>query len=191
MCKFFSFLALRNGDLVCDDATDSHEDLIALRGLDDSGYPLASRQWFRGEFLPPEDLARIEDPAAWTVRVDENAVPEWYDEDHWRSECWLRVERMFVRDERKILTGGKYVLLPGSRVHRVVGGLVRIACTNADLTNADLRGANLRGAGLRTANLRGADLGNADLGGSLWEGADPPAGWVVVDGRLEKGPANA
>lgn len=28
MCQFFSAIALRNGDIIHDDATDSHSDLI-------------------------------------------------------------------------------------------------------------------------------------------------------------------
>lgn len=38
------------------------------------------------------------------------------------------------------------------------------------------------------ADLRGADLRCADLGGA-WRDADPPAGWLVVDGRLTPEPA--
>jgi len=77
----------------------------------------------------------------------------------------------------------------------------------ADLRGADLRGANLRGANLRGANLYGADLRGADLRGANLRGAnlcganlrgadlyganrssDPPAGWRIVNDRLEPHP---
>ena len=57
----------------------------------------------------------------------------------------------------------------------------------ADLSSADLRGADLRGAYLSGADLSGADLSGADLSGA-YRASDPPVGWRVAAGRLERAP---
>ena len=159
MCEFFSGLAFPNGDIQTYDETDEHEPMIAALGLRDTGTPLASRAFARWEFTPPEDLTTIEDLNTWTLRVDESVVPAWWGEreSRIREQIEDRVRRMFVRDERQFLIGGKWILLPGSRLHRLVGGRIVIACT----------GANLNGANLYSADLLSTD--------------PVPAGWTRTD----------
>jgi hypothetical protein len=175
MCHTLSGIAHRNGDVTTSEYTDSHRILLDSLGIADAGSPLESRQWVPIEFLPPEDLATIEDLATWRLTVDEQATePPWWDEmkGQIRASMERVVERMFVRDDRKLLLGGAWILLPGSHVHQVVGARIRIVTKGANLSDADLRSADLRSANLRGANLSGASLRSADLYGADLYGAD-------------------
>ena len=169
MCNFFSGLAFPDGDIQTYDETDEHEPMIAVLGLNDSGTPIASRAFARWEFTPPADLTTIEDLNTWTLRVDESVVPAWWGEreSRIREQIEDRVRRMFVRDERQFLIGGKWILLPGSRLHRLVGGRIVIACTGANLNGANLYGANLSSANLYSAHRLSID--------------PVPAGWTLTD----------
>lgn len=72
MCKFFSCLVTRDGDVrFCED--DSHEKIIKRLGWPDDR-PLETRGWVRAECVPPHT----------SVRVDETSVPGWYAEDRAR-----------------------------------------------------------------------------------------------------------
>jgi uncharacterized protein YjbI with pentapeptide repeats len=53
------------------------------------------------------------------------------------------------------------------------------------LRYANLSYADLRGTDLSDADLRDANLTHADLRGALRE-HDPPIGWEIVHGRLER-----
>jgi hypothetical protein len=175
MCHTLSGIAHRNGDVTTSEYTDSHRILLDSLGIADAGSPLESRQWVSVEFLPPKDLATIEDMATWRLTVDEQATePPWWDEMRGQIRASMErvVERMFVRDERKLLLGGAWILLPGSRVHQAVGGRVRIVTKGANLSDADLRSADLRSANLRGANLSGANLSGANLSDANLRSAD-------------------
>jgi len=177
MCKFKSAIVTRNGDIFTADETDSHEVLIAAHGFIDSGSPLAARSWVRVEFTPPDKVEEILDPTKWELRVDEVGAPDWWDEkkDSVRSDLWSRVKRCIVNDERKCLIGGVWILLPGSKVHQMVGSRIISAA-----------GANLYGANLYGANLYGADLSGANLSRANLYGANLPNGWKLENGILVK-----
>jgi len=71
----------------------------------------------------------------------------------------------------------------------------RVDLRGADLGYADMSGmclldADLRGADLRHAFMLDAETHGADLRGARRHHADDPiTGWIVVGGRLERGPA--
>jgi uncharacterized protein YjbI with pentapeptide repeats len=180
----------RLGDVVTSEYTDSHTVLKTSIGIADTGSALETANWTPAEFLPPDDLATIEDMATWRLTVDDAVEkPSWWDEmaPTIRANFERIVERMFVRGEHRLLLGGDWILLPGSRVHQAVGARIRIACNSADLSGADLSradlsranlsranlySANLSGANLTRANLSGANLTRADLSGADLAGAD-------------------
>ena len=107
MCRDLSCLFTRDGRLIESFAnTSSHEDLVAWCGFPDNEKTLV-----RIEFTPPSDPAKIEDPSAWNLLVDESSTPDWFNEERARREIWSRIEGMFVRNERTILMGGCWIVL--------------------------------------------------------------------------------
>ena len=179
MCHFKSAIALKNGDIIHDDHTDSHEILIAAHGLKDDGR--ATRTWVRVEFVPTEGWEGVEDETKWTLKLDESNTPAWWEDvrERVRASLWAVVQRNIVKDERKCLLGGTWILLPGSRVRQIVGGRILLA------RDADLRSADLGGADLRSADLGGANLGGANLGGANRD-INAPSGWRIENGILVK-----
>ena len=133
MCNFLSAIVLQNGDILCDpEHTDSHEDLIAAHGLDniDDAHVL---RFARVEFRPG---LPIDDPSNYTLWIDEAISPVWLD-DSMRSrveeDLRIRVSRMIVRDKRRTLLGGCWVLGNGASVRWVVGGRIVAMCGNASI----------------------------------------------------------
>ena len=57
MCQFLSAIALRNGDILWDAYTDSHEYLVGMYELDDSKEPSINR-FVRIEYKPDNFLRR-------------------------------------------------------------------------------------------------------------------------------------
>ena len=85
MCHFKSAVALKNGDIIHDDRTDSHEILIAAHGLKDDDR--ATRTWARIEFVPPAGWVGVEDETKRTLRLDESDAP-----DGWKIENGVLVK---------------------------------------------------------------------------------------------------
>jgi len=166
MCRFMSAIVMANGDVIASDFTDSHEVLVEAHNLrDDGGAMAGGRAWIRVEFVPPNDKELAGNLSLWRLSVDEQSEPAWWPEirDAVRAKLAARAERTLVRDERTCLLGGAWVLLPGSRVHRLVGGRIIMASKDANLYGANLDGANLVGANLDRANLDRANLVGATL----------------------------
>jgi len=103
----------------CPDVTNSHEFMIMHLGLVDDG---TARMWVRVEFTPPDDSSQIEDLDQWTLSVDEETAPPWWEDkvEGVRTTLANKVRGMFIRDEKSILLGGCWILLDGSNVKTVV-----------------------------------------------------------------------
>lgn len=123
MCEFLSAVVLANGDIICrPDVTDSHEDLLLSAGVRDG---LCQQDRFaRVEFTPPDPPTQIADPATWTLRVDEQATPDWLDEDRVRADLSARVACMIVDDARPLLLGGCWILVGEAHVDRAVNARI-------------------------------------------------------------------
>ena len=127
MCNFLSAIYKQDGSLIClPEHTDSHEDLIAFGGLDDTKDPALNR-WIRVEFTPPskEDIT---DSGEYTLKVDEPSTPVWFDDDK-RADCIsqlsARIRAMVVRDkDLRIILGGCWILCGATTVARFVDGRV-------------------------------------------------------------------
>jgi phage gp45-like len=127
MCDFLSALVFSDGKIFSDpEHTDSHSDLILVKGLDDSR-PLETRGWIRVEFKPDHDDT-LDQPETYKLKVDETSTPAWFD-DAMRFDITERlreqVEKMIVRDSREILLGGCWILARGAKVASVKNGRVR------------------------------------------------------------------
>jgi len=117
MCEFKSAIVTRNGDVLANPWTDSHEDLIRLFKLRDN----REGSFARVEFTPDEQ-AELDQPEKYKLTIDEGRCPDWFDEDMKakvsdKMRGWIKA--MVVSDVVDLLCGGVYVLSKGARVSLV------------------------------------------------------------------------
>src|SRR3990167_2880502 len=109
MCKFLSAIVFQNGRIYKNSATDSHEDLIAELGLDDSA-PVETRTWVRVEFSPEDtkDYCNLE---KFVLTVDESSTPIWFEDrrENIQSELRSFVETLFVSGKKRCIVGGEWI----------------------------------------------------------------------------------
>jgi hypothetical protein len=106
-----SAIVLRNGDLLWDAYTDSHEQLIGAYELDDSKEPSINR-FVRVEFKPKEnkDYDKL---SKYVLTIDENQTPAWFEE---HRELVIEkmssiIKRVILKDvKKKYLLSGVYIL---------------------------------------------------------------------------------
>ena len=113
MCQLKSCLVLK--DRVYCPEYDSHQDMLDKLGIKDD-YLGASKTFVRVELLPPDGMISLIEPLdRWTLEVDQDIVPEWWDADADRQrveeavEAW-RKEHVFAEGEHSIITGIVYAL---------------------------------------------------------------------------------
>ena len=125
MCQFKSVIVLRNGDILHDDYTDSHEELIGAYGLNDSGEPSINR-FVRVEFRPEEnkDYDKV---SKYKLFVDESETPQWF-EEHRQSvidKLTSMINRMILKDvKRKYLLSGCYILSGNTVIDKIINSRV-------------------------------------------------------------------
>ena len=125
MCQFFSGIAFRNGDIHYNPMTDSHEDLIFEKGLNDNAeLNSVSRNWVRFEYTSE----KLSDLSTYKLRIDESSVPSWCDDD-FKNDLINKVipiiKSMILCDvEKKILIGGCWILTGGSIIDRCVSSRI-------------------------------------------------------------------
>ena len=129
MCNFLSGIVMRNGDLLWNPYTDSHEDLIALNNLRDT----REGAFVRVEFSPPstEDLAK---PATYKLKVDQDTRPAWFTParlDKAADKMRSIVKRMIVDRPVVGLCGGSYILAAGANVSWVKAVRIIAVCDSA------------------------------------------------------------
>jgi hypothetical protein len=109
MCKFYSAIVMRNGDVLHNENLTSHEDIKELFNLNDNG--MHTDRFVKVEFCPDDnsDLANIE---RYRLNVDENSTPEWFEQHRQFVTEKLTdiVRRRIISGEVKILVGGLYVV---------------------------------------------------------------------------------
>ena len=113
MCKLKSCLVLKDR-VYCPDY-DSHQDMLDKLGIKDD-YLGASKTFVRVELLPPDGVQSLMDPLnKWTLNVDQDVTPEWWDERDDRQrveeavEEWRR-EHVFSDGEHIVKAGEVYAL---------------------------------------------------------------------------------
>ena len=115
MCNDLSLIFLKNYTILEDfEHTSSHEDLIDKHNLDDSPEAKYLEKFCRVEYTPPENLKDIEDLSKWNLEVDECEIPSWFDVDKARNLIENKVSSMFIKEDRKILLGGCWIILGGN-----------------------------------------------------------------------------
>ena len=113
MCQLKSCLVLKDR-VYCPDY-DSHQDMLDKLGIKDD-YLGASKTFVRVELLPPDGVKSMMEPLdKWTLNVDQDVTPEWWDEKADRQrveeavEAWRR-EHVFAEGEHSISAGIVYAL---------------------------------------------------------------------------------
>jgi len=118
MCRAFSALVLRNGELIFKpEYTHSHEDLIDDCEVPDDG----KGRFVRVEYAPKN--GDYTDITQYTLSVDQWDVPEWFADHRKRITAQLRkaVKKMLILDgRRKALLGGCWIVGPNANIKRAV-----------------------------------------------------------------------
>ncbi len=134
MCQLKSCLVLKDR-VYCPDY-DSHQDMLDKLGIKDD-YLNASKTFVRVELLPPDGMRSLMEPLdRWTLRVDQDVTPEWWDEkaDRLRVEeaveAW-RKEHVFVFTEGEHVVKAGKVYACGSATVKAWGSATVEACDRA------------------------------------------------------------
>ena len=113
MCQLKSCLVLKDR-VYCPDY-DSHQDMLEKLGIKDD-YLGASKTFVRVELFPPDGIRSLMEPLdRWTLNVDQDVTPEWWDAEADRQrveeavEAW-RSEHVFAEGEHSISAGIVYAL---------------------------------------------------------------------------------
>ena len=124
MCQLKSCLVLKDR-VYCPDY-DSHQDMLYKLGIKDD-YLGANKTFVRVELLPPDGVKSLMEPLdRWTLKVDQDVTPEWWDERADRQrveeavEEWRR-EHVFTEGEHSVEAGKVFAY----------GNATVIACGNA------------------------------------------------------------
>ena len=111
MCRLKSCLVLKDR-VFCPDY-NSHQSMLEELGIEDD-YLHASKTFVRVEFTPPDNTKSLIEPLdRWTLEVDQDIVPEWWDEKADRQrveeavEIWRR-EHVFTEGKHIVKTGTVY-----------------------------------------------------------------------------------
>ena len=109
MCQLKSCLVLKDR-VFCPDY-DSHQQMLEELGIEDD-YLHASKTFVRVEFTPPDNTKSLMEPLdKWTLEVDQDIVPEWWDEKADRQRVEEAVE---IWRKGHVFTGGKHIVTTGT-----------------------------------------------------------------------------
>ena len=79
MCRFKSGIILKNSVVLTPIYNESHSVLLRAKGINDTDFN-ARKVFVRAELIPPEgDI--LSDVNTWEYNVDQDIVPDWYEDD--------------------------------------------------------------------------------------------------------------
>ena len=106
MCQFKSGIILKNKVVLTQKGNESHSDLLESLGIKDT-HMNAAKTFVRAELIPKDNNKYI-DISEWKYRVDQDIVPDWYEEDPERYEQEFRdAVRTYMKEymeKRNIVT---------------------------------------------------------------------------------------
>lgn len=109
MCQLKSCLVLKDR-VFCPDY-NSHQQMLEELGIEDD-YLHASKTFVRVEFTPPDVVKSLMEPLdRWTLEVDQDIVPEWWDEKADRQRVEEAVE---IWRKGHVFTEGKHIVTTGT-----------------------------------------------------------------------------
>jgi hypothetical protein len=130
MCNFLSAIVLRNGDVLsAPELTDAHSELIEYFGLAEVSNSECSH-FAKVEFTPSGALWEAD---KYALSVDEPTAPIWWDEvkDGVESKLRSQIERMIVRDHRRLLLGGCWIVCGEANVGNAKNGTLKAVSDSA------------------------------------------------------------
>ena len=148
MCSLKSGILLRDRAYVPDH--DSHDQMLKELGIQDD-YLGASEKFVRFE-LSPRDDNLLTDVSTWTMKVDQDIIPAWFDADREKYDGII-VDAVREWAEKHIIKEGKHEKSEG----------IYYLFNDAEITLRGNAQATLRG------NARATLLGNAQA--ELWDNA--------------------
>ena len=138
MCQLKSCLVLKDR-VYCPDY-DSHQNMLDKLGIKDD-YLGASKTFVRVELTPPDGVRSLMEPLnRWTLKVDQDVTPEWWDAEADRQrveeavEAWRR-EHVFTEGEHSVKAGKVYAF--GSATVIAWGSATVKACDSATVKACD------------------------------------------------------
>ena len=137
MCKLKSGIVLKNKVFVPE--YDSHADMLEELGIKDD-YLNASKTFVRVE-LSPTDGDVFSDIDTWELTVDQDIIPEWYDEDIYKPQVvkvvkeWAKDNIHIGVDNLKISTGSNHYIKDCKDVDICGNATVEDICDNATVEN--------------------------------------------------------
>jgi len=105
MCKFKSGIITKNGVTLAPMYNDSHSNLLKTMGIEDN-HVNAMKVFVRAELIPPNG-DKTADIKKWKYIVDQDIVPDWYEEDAKRYEEEMRETVRSWMKERFVNICGK------------------------------------------------------------------------------------
>lgn len=112
MCQLKSCLVLKDR-VFCPDY-NSHQFMLEELGIEDD-YLHASKTFVRVELMPPDNTKSLMEPLdRWTLKVDQDIVPEWWDEKADRQRVEEAVE---IWHKKHVFTEGKHIVTTGTAVY--------------------------------------------------------------------------
>ncbi len=122
MCKFYSAIVMRNGDLLHNENLTSHEDIIDLFNINDNQFNCD--KFVRVEYSPDENKD-LPDITKYVLRVDESTTPDWFEKHREFITEKLKdiVQRRIITGNHKLLTGGLYVV-KDAEIRRIKSAVV-------------------------------------------------------------------
>jgi len=88
MCQFKSGIILKSRVVLAPEGNESHSDLLESLGIEDN-HMNATKTFVRAELIP-KDSNKYSDISEWKYRVDQDIIPDWYEEDPDRYEQEFR-----------------------------------------------------------------------------------------------------
>ena len=121
MCQFFSSIVTRQGDILWNEYTNSHEDLVEYFNLRDDNN---LQHFVRCEFTPKEN--KYADVEHYTLKVDEKTKPKWFVEiqEATKEKMSVIISKMIIRGEKNLLLGGCYIL-DNAKVNKIKNVVVK------------------------------------------------------------------
>lgn len=142
MCRFKSGIILKNKVVLAPDGNDSHSDLLESLGIEDNNMN-AMTKFVRAE-LVPKDGNKAVDVSEWAFIVDQDIVPDWYEEDSKRYENEFReAVKCYLKDRFTIICGTAWIPIKrdGNRIYYLMDGYLMESTfgENNNYTNSNVR----------------------------------------------------
>jgi hypothetical protein len=116
MCKFFSAIGMKNGDILYKDGLDSHSDLIDHFDLPDDR---ECRHFVKLEFLPRTGCEH--EITKYTLSIDEDTAPIWTNDvlQSFEMKCRDAVSRMILTGHSRRVFGETVIISPGAYIRDI------------------------------------------------------------------------